>query len=278
MRKKKVTGKVLKSTIGWIIALVWILPIVGVFMTAVRPYSEVINGWWNFDEFNPSFSNFTGALFHESVPLLNGIKNSLLIALPATAIPLVLATMAGYGIARYSFPLRKTFIVTVVMTLALPQQMIAVPIFQIMSGLGLVDSFWGLILVHTAWGIPWTTFFMRNYFKTLPVTMEEAARIDGASDSQIFFKVVLPNAFPAIASAAALQFTWVWSDFFLALILVYSPNKLLATQRIPLMRGQYQVDWGLLSAASILVMIVPIMIYILLQRYYVRGMVGWTIK
>jgi multiple sugar transport system permease protein len=119
---------------------------------------------------------------------------------------------------------------------------------------------------------------MRNYFKTLPVTIEEAARIDGASDSQIFFRVVLPNAFPAIASAAALQFTWVWSDFFLALILIYSPSKILATQRIPLMRGQYQVDWGLLSAASILVMIVPIMIYILLQRYYVRGMVGWTIK
>jgi len=278
MRKKKIAGKITKSAIGWIIALVWILPVLGIVMTAIRPYSEVINGWWHFDEFNPTFSNFTGSLFHESVPLIVGIKNSLLVALPATAIPLVLATMAGYGIARYRFPLRKTFIVTVVMTLALPQQMIAVPIFQIMSSLGLVDSFWGLILVHTAWGIPWTTFFMRNYFKTLPVTIEEAARIDGASDSQIFFRVVLPNAFPAIASAAALQFTWVWSDFFLALILIYSPNKLLATQRIPLMRGQYQVDWGLLSAASILVMIVPIMIYILLQRYYVRGMVGWTIK
>ncbi|MFO7881788.1 MAG: carbohydrate ABC transporter permease [Kosmotogaceae bacterium] len=278
MRKKKVTGTILKSSLGWVIALVWILPILGIFMTAVRPYSEVIDGWWNFEEFNPTFSNFTGSLFHESVPLINGIKNSLIVALPATAIPLVLATMAGYGIARYRFPLRKTFIITVVMTLALPQQMIAVPIFQIMSGLGLVDSYWGLILVHTAWGIPWTTFFMRNYFKTLPVTMEEAARIDGASDSQIFFRVVLPNAFPAIASAAALQFTWVWSDFFLALILIYSPNKILATQRIPLMKGQYQVDWGLLSAASILVMIVPIMIYILLQRYYVRGMVGWTIK
>lgn len=278
MRKKRLAGNILKNSLGWIIALVWILPIAGIFMTAIRPYSEVINGWWQFEEFNPTFSNFTGALFHESSPLLQGMINSLYIAIPATIIPLILATMAGYGIARYRFPLRKTFIITVVMTLALPQQMIAVPIFQIMSSLGLVDSFWGLILVHTAWGIPWTTFFMRNYFKTLPVTIEEAARIDGASDSQIFFRVVLPNAFPAIASAAALQFTWVWSDFFLALILIYSPSKILATQRIPLMRGQYQVDWGLLSAASILVMIVPIMIYILLQRYYVRGMVGWTIK
>ncbi|MEA2066676.1 MAG: carbohydrate ABC transporter permease [Thermotogota bacterium] len=278
MRKKRLAGNILKNSLGWIIALVWILPIAGIFMTAIRPYSEVINGWWQFEEFNPTFSNFTGALFHESSPLLQGMINSLYIAFPATIIPLILATMAGYGIARYRFPFRKTFIITVVMTLALPQQMIAVPIFQIMSSLGLVDSFWGLILVHTAWGIPWTTFFMRNYFKTLPVTMEEAAKIDGASDSQIFFRVVLPNAFPAIASAAALQFTWVWSDFFLALILIYSPSKLLATQRIPLMRGQYQVDWGLLSAASITVMIVPIMIYILLQRYYVRGMVGWTIK
>ena len=276
--KKKTVEKIAFSTIGWFIGLVWILPVMGILMTAIRPYSEVIDGWWRLDSFNPTFSNFMNALTHPTASMLEGMVNSLIIAVPATILPLLLATIAGYGISRYKFPFRKSLVVAVVLTLALPQQMIAVPLFSIMSNLGLVDTYAALILVHTAWGIPWITFFMRNYFKTLPNDMEEAARIDGATDFQIFYRVVLPNAFPAIASASALQFTWVWSDFFLALILIYSPDRILATQRVPLMRGQYHVDWGLLSAASILVMIVPILIYVFLQRYYVRGMVGWSSK
>jgi len=276
--KKKTVEKIAFSTIGWFIGLVWILPVMGILMTAIRPYSEVIDGWWRLDSFNPTFSNFMNALTHPTASMLEGMVNSLIIAVPATILPLLLATIAGYGISRYKFPFRKSLVVAVVFTLALPQQMIAVPLFSLMSNLGLVDTYAALILVHTAWGIPWITFFMRNYFKTLPNDMEEAARIDGATDFQIFYSVVLPNAFPAIASASALQFTWVWSDFFLALILIYSPDRILATQRVPLMRGQYHVDWGLLSAASILVMIVPILIYVFLQRYYVRGMVGWSSK
>ncbi len=276
--KKKTIEKVAFTSIGWLIGLIWILPLMGILMTAIRPYREVIDGWWKFDSFTPTISNFVNALTHPTASMLEGMVNSLIIAVPATVLPLLIAAIAGYGISRYKFPFRKTLVIAVVFTLALPQQMIAVPIFRLMSDFGLVDTYAALILVHTAWGIPWITFFMRNYFKTLPNDMEEAARIDGATDFQIFYRVVLPNAFPAMASASALQFTWVWSDFFLALILVYSPDKILATQRIPLMRGVYHVDWGLLSAASILVMVVPILIYIFLQRYYVRGMVGWSGK
>ena len=268
----------LKTVVAWTIALIWILPLMGIIMTSIRPFDEVIDGWWSPYPFNMTVSNFSGSLSHPTAPLARGMVNSILVAVPATVIPLLIATMTGYGLSRYRFPMRKIFILTVVLTLALPQQMIAIPVFRIMSSLGLVDTYLGLILLHSSWGIPWITFFMRNYFKTLPGDMEEAARIDGATDFQIFYRIVLPNTFPAIASASALQFTWVWSDFFLALILIYSPDKLLVTQRIPLMRGVYHVDWGLLSAAAIMVMLVPILIYLLLQRYYVRGMVGWTIK
>jgi multiple sugar transport system permease protein len=147
-----------------------------------------------------------------------------------------------------------------------------------MSSLGLVSNYIGLILVHSAWGLAWIILFMRNYFLTLPVEIEEAARVDGASDFKIFYKIVLPMALPALASVAVLQFMWVWSDFFLAQILIYDPDMLLATQRVARMRGQYTVSWDLLSAASILVMIVPILIYALLQKYYVKGMIGWTVK
>ncbi|MCW4020743.1 MAG: carbohydrate ABC transporter permease [Candidatus Bathyarchaeota archaeon] len=276
MRLRKST--IVVHVIAWSAALIWLLPFLSVFMTAIRPFSEVIHGWWNFSEFNPTFQNFIEAWNHRTAPLGEGMYNSFLVAIPATIIPLLAASLAGYGFARFSFPVRDYLFLTVVLLMAIPQQGIAVPIFQIMNSLRLVDTHIGLVLVHSAWGLAWIILFMRNFFSTLPVEIEEAAKVDGASDFKIFYKIVLPMTLPALASATVLQFMWVWNDFFLALILIYSPEKLLATQRIPLMRGVYFIDWGVLSAASILLMTVPVIIFALLQKYYIRGMIGWTIK
>jgi len=276
--KKKIYRKIVHDTFAWIIGLIWIIPFVGLLMTGIRPMDELLHGWWNLKVLHLTFRNFIQAWHHPSVPLSQGTMNSLIVAVPATVIPILIATMAGYGFSRYRFPMRNSLFILIVLMLALPQQMIAVPIFNIMNKLRLLDNYLGLIIVHTAWGLPWITFFMRNFFTTLPVEVEEAARMDGASDVRTFFSIALPIAIPAIVSAAALQFTWVWSDFFLALILMYSPNKLLATQRIPLMRGVYFVNWGLLAAAAILLMLVPILVYTLLQKHYVKGMVGWSSK
>jgi len=276
MKIRKTT--VIVHIIAWSAALIWILPFLGVLMAAIRPFPEIIHGWWNFAEFNPSLKNFVEAWSHPSAPLAQGMLNSLLVAIPSTLIPMFVASLAGYGFARFSFPIRDYIFLTVVLIMALPQQMIAVPIFQIMTSLGLVDNYISLILVHSAWGLAWIILFMRNFFLRLPIEIEEAAKVDGASDFKIFYKIVLPMALPALASVAVLQFMWVWNDFFLALILIFSPDKLLATQRIPQMRGVYHVDWGVLSAASILVMVVPVVIYVLLQKYYIRGMIGWTVK
>jgi multiple sugar transport system permease protein len=264
--------------IAWSAALIWVLPFLSVFMTAIRPFSEVIRGWWHFEEFNPSLQNFYAAWNHETAPLGEGMFNSFLVAIPATVMPLLVASLAGYGFARFRFPIRDYLFLTIVLLMAIPQQSIAVPIFQIMNSFGLVDTHAGLVLVHSAWGLAWIILFMRNFFSTLPAEIEEAARVDGASDFKIFYKIVLPMTLPALASVTVLQFMWVWNDFFLALILIYSPEKLLATQRIPLMRGVYFIDWGVLSAASILLMSVPIVIFALLQKYYIRGMIGWTVK
>jgi len=276
MKIRKTT--IIVHIISWSVALIWILPFLGVLMAAIRPFPEILHGWWNFADFNPSFNNFVEAWNHPSAPLGQGMLNSFLVAIPSTLIPMFVASLTGYGFARFSFPIRDYIFLTVVLIMALPQQMIAVPIFQIMNSLGLVDNYIGLILVHSAWGLAWIILFMRNFFLRLPIEIEEAAKVDGASDFKIFYKIVLPMALPALASVAVLQFMWVWNDFFLALILIYSPDKLLATQRIPQMRGVYHVDWGVLSAASILVMIVPILIYVLLQKYYIKGMIGWTVK
>ncbi|NIR87315.1 carbohydrate ABC transporter permease [Candidatus Bathyarchaeota archaeon] len=276
MKIRKTT--IIVHIIAWSVALIWILPFLGVLMAAIRPFPEILHGWWNFEEFNPSFKSFVGAWNHSSAPLGPGMLNSLLVAIPSTIIPMFVAALTGYGFARFSFPIRDYIFLTVVLLIALPQQMIAVPIFQIMTSLGLVDNYISLILVHSAWGLAWIILFMRNFFLRLPIEVEEAAKVDGASDFKIFYKIVLPMALPALASVAVLQFMWVWNDFFLALILISSPDKYLATQRIPYMREEHHVDWSVLSAASILTMMVPVLIYVLLQKYYIKGMIGWTVK
>jgi len=278
--KKSTVMTVIVHLIAWTVALFWILPFMGVFMASIRPYSEIIHGWWDFSSFHPTFDNFIKAWNHRDFPLSRGVINSLIVAVPSTFIPLLVGALAGYAFARFSFPIKNYIFLTVVLLMSLPQQSIAVPLYQMMSKFHLVDTFLGLILVHSAWGLPWIILFMRNFFSALPVEIEEAARVDGASYFKIFYKIVLPMSLPALASVVVLQFMWVWNDLFMALILIYSDPMKLATQRLIYIgkTGYYHLDWSVLSAASVIVMIVPILIFVLLQKYYIKGMVGWTIK
>jgi multiple sugar transport system permease protein len=264
--------------VAYAAGLVWIIPFMGILMASIRPQRELIHGWWNLSEVTLSFNNFLNAWSHPTAPIGQGIKNSLIVTIPATIIPLIIATLAAYGLLRLRFPGRRLILIGIVLLLSIPQQMVAVPLFQILLDLGILNTYTGLIVTHTAWGIIWISIFMRNYLTTLPAEVEESASLDGANRFQIFYKIVLPLSLPGLASVAALQFTWVWNDFFMALIILYDPDILVATQRIPLLKGQYSVDWGVLSAASILVTAIPLLVFVLLQKYYIKGLIGWTSK
>ena len=265
--------------VAWAAAVAWVIPFLAVLISSVRPTNETLGGWWILTPLNLTLTNFITAIFHPIFPMSVGLRNSLLVVLPATLMPLVIGALAGYGFARFSWPIRDYVFLTIVLLMAIPQMMVVIPLFQIMVNLNLVNTFGALILIHSAWGLPWIILFMRNFFATLPVEIEEAARVDGASDAKVFFRVVLPMAFPALASVFVLQFMWVWSDFFFATIFIQEPGLWMSTQLVPrLAFGQFQKDWGLLTAASLMVMIVPIIVYALLQKFYVKGMIGWTVK
>lgn len=276
--KRPTVGRVLQYTVAYLFAIVWLIPFVGVIVTSVSPFSEVVRGWWNASVGNMSLRNYANAWSHETMPIGRGIANSLVVTVPATLIPMLLGSMAAYGFLRFRFPLRGAAFVVIVLLLAIPQHMVAVPLFGILNGLGLINTYLGLIVAHCAWGMPWIVLFLRGYFSTLPVEVEESARIDGAGQLATFFRIVLPMSWPGLASVFALQFTWVWNDFFLALITVYHPDRLVATQRIPLLRGQYHVDWGVLTSAAVLTTLVPLLVFVLLQKYYVKGFVGFSSK
>ena len=273
---------IIVHAIAWAAALIWIIPFLGVFMASIRPYAEVQFGWWNFQSFHPTLENFydawVGKTAGSSAALSTALVHSLIVTVPATFIPVFVAALAAYSFARFSFRTKDLLFLILVLLQTIPQQMVILPIYNLMNSLGLLNTYVGLILLHTAFGLPWQILFLRNFFSTLPIEVEEAARVDGASYFKIFYKIILPMSLPALASILSLQFVWVWNDFFFALTLIQNPNMRLATQTIPVIKGRYEPNWSILSAASIIAMIVPIAIYVALQRYYVRGITAGAVK
>ncbi len=273
---KKLT--ILIHILAWSVSLIWIIPFLGVVMASIRPMQEIVNGWWNFEVVNFTFRGFVEAWNSPAAaPLSRSLLNSLIVAVPSTFIPIFVAALAAYSFARFRFPTRDLIFFAIVLLQTIPQQMVIIPLFFLTVRIGLWNTFLGLILVHSAFGLSWQILFLRNFFSVLPVEVEEAARIDGASYFKIFYKIVLPLTLPALASLVALQFIWVWNDFFFALVLISSPELKMVTQTIAALHGRF-IDWNVISAASIIVMIIPIALYFALQRYYVRGIVAGAVK
>ena len=264
--------------IAWAIGLMWMIPFLGLLMTSIRPFSEISHGWWSIKPFTLTIGNYVRAWNLPGAPLREGLVNSLIITIPATVASVFLASLAGYGFARFRFRMQKYFFVAIVLLLALPPQIVGIPVFSLLKQMKLLNTHLGTIAIHTAWGIPWLIFFLRNYFSTLPIEVEEAARVDGASDFTVFYRIILPMSIPALISATVLQFIWTWNDLFFALITLFSPEKMTAIQRLPLMKERFLEDWELLSAASVIVSLVPISVFSFLQKYYVKGMTAWIGK
>ena len=271
---------IIKTTFGWIIALLWIVPFIGLLMAAIRPYREIVGGWWNLEPLTITLENFIKAWngVQAQIPLYQALINGFMIAIPSTAIPLISGAMAAYVFSRFSTKIKNMLFLTIVFLQSVPHQLVLIPLFILYSRTGLLSTYYGVWLVHSAFALPWIILFFRNFFITLPKEFEEAARIDGLSDTQIFFKIILPISAPAIGSVIALQFLWTWNDLLFALTFIKNPDLLPPTVVIATMRSRYQPDWSLLSAAAMLSISVPLAIYALLQKYYVRGLVGGVIK
>lgn len=280
-RRRKITGStVAVHIVAWIIAAVWIIPFLGVFMASIRPFSEVEFGWWNLKPFSLDLYNFVDAWTGQTsgYPLSNAVVNSLIVSVPATFIPIFVAALAAYSFARFRSRTKDLLFLVLVLLQTIPQQMVIVPIYYLFRSWQMLNSYIALILLHSAFGLPWQILFLRNFFGTLPVEIEEAARVDGASYFKIFYKIVLPLTLPALASLVSLQFVFVWNDFFFALTTITNPTMRLAPQVIPLIVGRYQLNWSILAAGSMIVMIIPVLIYAALQRYYVKGLTAGAVK
>ena len=279
-KKPRITvSTVIVHIVAWLIAIIWLIPFLGVAIASIRPFSEVQFGWWNIHPLTITFKNFLDAWVGTvTTPLSRAMLNSLIVTIPATFIPILVSALAAYSFTRFRSRTKDTLFLVLVLLQTIPQQMVIVPIFVLFRNLNLLNNYVGLILLHSAFALPWQILFLRNFFSTLPIEIEEAALVDGASHFKIFRRIVLPLTLPALASLISLQFVFVWNDFFFALVTILDPSARLAPQVIPLLIGRYDLNFSLLAAGSILVMIIPVVIYIMLQRYYVRGLTAGAVK
>ena len=262
-----------------IIGAIWLLPTIGLLLTSFRPASEILSsGWW---EVFSGRLNFTLANYEtviNSQGMGQAFINSIVISVPATILTLLVAALAAYGFAWIEFPFRDSVFLVVVGLLLVPIQMTLIPLVELLRDIGLYSTMPGLWLAHTAYGLPFGIFLLRNFFITLPRDLIEAARIDGASTVKVFRTIVLPLSVPALASFAIFQFLWVWNDLLVALVFAPRPNGLPMTTQVNGLLGTFGTEWHLLAAASFLIMLVPLIVFFSLQRYFVQGLLAGSVK
>lgn len=280
MKRRYLIRVVALNIAVWALALVWALPFVGILMISVMPYQEVITkGWLRIPSLDTlTLKNYIEALTNPLYDLATGFRNSVVVATVSTLIPLFAAALAAYAFANLDFRLKPLLFALIIALMMIPQQLIVVPLFFLYRSLGIYDTLQGMILLHSAWGIAWATFFLRNYLKFIPRSLIEAARVDGASDFKIFRRVIMPLAVPGLIAAAVLQFTWVWNDLFYALVFLVSRENQLVTQKVVTLKGEFHVDWGLLAAGSVITMSMPLILYVVFNKYFMKGVAGWGVK
>ena len=266
-----------------IISFIWTLPTVGLLISSLRRRDAMLQtGWWTILQHPFELTQFHLGNYLEvaqSQGMGQAFFNSLTIAIPATVIPIAIATFAAYAFAWMKFPGRQLLFIIVVCLLVVPLQTTLIPILRVYRDLGLSNSFLGVWLAHTGYGLPLGIYLLRNYIGALPRDLIEAAEVDGASHLKIFTRLIVPLSMPAIASFAVFQFLWVWNDLLVALIyLGGTPDVAPVTIQLTNMVGSRGQDWHLLTAGAFITMTVPLMVFFGLQRYFVRGILAGSVK
>jgi alpha-glucoside transport system permease protein len=285
------------------ICLMWTVPSIGLLANSFRSQRDIVTtGWWtvfrtpfaftveNYVEVLTGHTKYTKTKVGDNrrsilKDIITGqgmgraFLNSLVISIPSTLIPILVASFAAYALAWMRFPGRDLLLIIVVALLVVPLQMTLIPILRLYNRLQLAGTFLGVWLAHTAYGLPYAIYLLRNFFKALPRDLFESAALDGASQFVIFSRIVVPLSIPPIASLAIFQFLWVWNDLLVALIYLGGTRDVAPlTMHISSMMSSFGENWHLLPAGAFLSMVLPLIIFSTLQPYFVRGILAGSVK
>jgi alpha-glucoside transport system permease protein len=268
---------------AFLICFLWIVPAFGTLVTSFREETEAnTTGWWT-AVFNPkAWSNFSFANYHDAIvnaKLGEALINSFAIALPATFIPILIAAFAAYAFSFMQFWGRDVLFFAIVSLLVVPNFVALVPLLQLYAKIGLNGKFPAVWLFHIGFGMSLAIYLFRNYMATLPREVIESAKVDGASHYQTFYRLIVPMSTPVLASFAIFQFLWVWNDLLVALVFIGPGDNAPMTVSVRNnLIGQQSSGWNLVTAGGILTMLVPIIVFLALQRYFVRGLTAGSVK
>jgi alpha-glucoside transport system permease protein len=280
-----------------VLSVLWTVPTFGLLVTSFRPANNVTNtGWWTMFS-HPSFtlSNYHTVLFEGGFGVSNGLMpyviNSLAITIPGTIFPLIIASMAAYALAWIPFKGNDVVFFVVFALQVVPLQMALVPLLQLYSGgahigsttiipdLGMTGTYWPVWISHTMFAMPLAIFLLHNFIAQLPREVMEAATVDGANHFKIFRTIVLPLATPALAAFTIFQFLWVWNDLLVGLTFAGgTPEVSPLIARLNQLSGSLGSHWELLTAGAFISMIIPLIVFFSLQRYFVRGLLAGSVK
>ncbi len=265
------------------LCLLWTVPTIGLLVTSFRPRVDATqSGWWDalLHPFTAAWTvnNYDRAL-HGPTDLQAGFINSIVVAIPATIIPIMFAAFAAYAFTFMDFRGKDIIFVMIIAVMVIPIQVAFSPMLNVLgpNGLNISGQYIGVYLLHTGFGMPLAIYVLRNYMTTLPKTVIESAKIDGASHYQTFWRLIVPMSVPALAAFAILQFLWVWNDLLIAKLFLNSDNTTIIVRLQQLLGSQGQGQ-ELLTAGAFISMIVPMIVFFTLQRYFVRGLTSGAVK
>ncbi|MFP3565078.1 carbohydrate ABC transporter permease [Paraburkholderia sp. SIMBA_030] len=267
---KPASRRVYKLTLP-LALLIWLLPMIAVLVTSVRSTEELSEGnYWGWPKHFSMFENYREAL--TTSPMLHYFSNSVLITVPAVVVSIALAAMAGFALATYRFRGNSTLFATFVAGNFVPVQVLMIPVRDLSLQLGLFNTVGALILFHLSFQTGFCTLFLRNFIKALPFELVEAARVEGATEWQVFYRIVLPLIRPALAALGILVFTFVWNDYFWALCLTQGDDAAPITVGVAALKGQWTTAWNLVSAGSILAALPSVAMFFAMQKHFVTGL------
>ena len=280
-RIKKKTSSPVASAIAVLLAAVWTIPTFGLLVSSFRPELAIkTTGWWTFFS-NPqvTLENYQAALSTDTQSGLGSFFiNSFVITIPAVIIPICLASLAAYAFAWIDFRGRDFLFVLVFALQIVPLQVALLPLLTMYVKVGIAGTFWTLWLSHATFALPLAIFILHNFMKEIPKSLIEAARVDGAGHVKIFFRIMLPLLTPALAAFGIFQFLWVWNDLLVALTFASDNTVQPMTVALSQLSGTRGTAWELLSAGAFISIIVPVAVFLSLQRYFVRGLLAGGLK
>lgn len=262
-----------------LIVFAWLTPTLMLFISSLRPVGDMMTtGWWSAFWHPEKFTFENYRLILSSKGIAASFINSLIITIPSSIFPILLGALAAYPISFYKFPGRKVIFISVIALQIIPLQTVLIPVLMILKSLHLNGTFPGIWLAHTAFGLPLCIYLFRNFFAQMPFSLIEAAKIDGASNFTTFWKLIVPMSKPAFASLAIFQFLWVWNDLLVSLVLLGNPALNPLTVKLSSLLGSLDAGWNVMTPAAFTSMLLPLIIFLAFQKYFVRGILAGAVK